>query len=364
MSETLDPAKVTSHLSSHTEITDPLASKVKPVVSVLMITYNHGPYIADAIQGVLSQKTAFPVELIIGEDCSTDETREIVLDYQRRFPGSIRVILSNSNVGSAQNVKRVHEAARGCYIALCEGDDLWTDDRKLQKQVDVMECEPDCAMVCHAAEVLDVARGRVRARHHGRKPKTFSLEEVIVAQPRLMTTASILARRSVLAPIPIWLSDSEIGDYPFMILCASRGKVVCLPDVMSLYRVNVPGSWTVRSAGVEARRRTVDSILWMLDEFVRDAGKECRDAVRKAQRKVIMLRLYLNKNGHPDLPEEDRLRYKSYLTRCDKVIIALTKYYLPRRLVKIAFEVREYLRRRLAGQRAKTEGLATPQGNS
>ena len=85
-----------------TEISDPSVMAVKPLVSVLMITYNHGPYIADAIEGVVSQKTDFPMELIIGEDCSTDNTRKIALDYQRRYPETIRVIYSDRNVGAGR----------------------------------------------------------------------------------------------------------------------------------------------------------------------------------------------------------------------------------------------------------------------
>ena len=119
----------------------------EPLVSVKMITYNHAPYIAQAIEGVLQQKTNFPFELVIGEDCSTDGTREIVFEYQEKYPDIIRVITSDKNVGMKKNGYRTTKACRGKYVAFCEGDDYWHHPDKLQKQVDYLESHPECGMV-------------------------------------------------------------------------------------------------------------------------------------------------------------------------------------------------------------------------
>src|SRR5512137_2891725 len=110
----------------------------EPLVSVSMLTYNHAPYIAQAIEGVLRQKTNFAFELVIGEDCSTDGTREIVLAYAAEFPRVIRVITSERNVGSTKNSWRTFRACVGKYIAWCEGDDYWHDMGKLQLQFDYL----------------------------------------------------------------------------------------------------------------------------------------------------------------------------------------------------------------------------------
>ena len=125
----------------------------EPLVSARMITYNHAPYIARAIEGVLQQKTNFPFELVIGEDCSTDGTREIVFEYQKKYPDIIRVITSDSNVGSKKNGHRTSQACRGKYIAYCEGDDCWHHPGKLQKQVDYMESHPACGLVYSSYDV-------------------------------------------------------------------------------------------------------------------------------------------------------------------------------------------------------------------
>ena len=127
---------------------------MEPLVSIEIITYNHAPFIRQCIEGVLMQKTTFPYELVIGEDCSTDGTREIVLDYAQKYPEIIRVITSESNVGAFENEKRAYFACRGKYIAICEGDDYWTDPDKLQKQVDFLEEHPDYSMCCHASKII------------------------------------------------------------------------------------------------------------------------------------------------------------------------------------------------------------------
>ena len=112
-----------------------------PLVSVHMITYNRALYIRQAIDGVLAQNTTFPIELVIGEDCSTDGTREIVFEYQRQHPDLIRLVVSDSNVGASDNSRRSLALCRGKYIAFCEGDDYWTDSYKLQKQADFLGSE-------------------------------------------------------------------------------------------------------------------------------------------------------------------------------------------------------------------------------
>jgi glycosyltransferase involved in cell wall biosynthesis len=111
-----------------------------------MITYNHADYISRAIESVLAQKTDFSFELVIGDDCSTDGTREIVYDYARRFPDIIRVISSSHNVGMRNNNNRVIGALRGKYISWCEGDDFWHRQDKLQIQADYLESHPNCGL--------------------------------------------------------------------------------------------------------------------------------------------------------------------------------------------------------------------------
>lgn len=127
-----------------------------PLLSIVTITYNHEPFIAKTIEGVLMQQVKFPIELIIAEDCSTDGTRAICQRYAEEYPELIRLITSDSNVGAIANERRAMLAARGKYIAFCEGDDYWTDPLKLQKQVDFLESHPDYSVTFHRCKHYNV----------------------------------------------------------------------------------------------------------------------------------------------------------------------------------------------------------------
>jgi glycosyltransferase involved in cell wall biosynthesis len=142
-----------------------------PLVSVAMITYNHENYISQAIQGVLNQQTAFPYELVVGEDCSLDNTRQIVLDFQQRFPHRVRAITSPRNVGGHQNAHRVVQACRGKFIAFCEGDDYWHNPQKLQVQVDFLEANPDYGLVHGDVRIHSVTTGVIENGTSGRSER-------------------------------------------------------------------------------------------------------------------------------------------------------------------------------------------------
>lgn len=126
-----------------------------PVVSVHMLTYNHEPYIRQAIEGVMAQKTDFEFELVIGEDFSKDKTREICFEYQKKYPDKIRVLWWHENVSKyGGNLRRITAHCRGEFIAFCEGDDYWIDPLKLQKQVEVMRKNPNLGFCFTNARIL------------------------------------------------------------------------------------------------------------------------------------------------------------------------------------------------------------------
>ncbi len=118
-----------------------------PMVSVLIVSYNHENYISKALDAVLIQKTNFNYEIVIGEDCSTDNTRKIILDYADKYPEKFKVILQEKNVGAIANEIDVYKKCIGKYIAICEGDDYWIDINKLQNQVDFLEKNNKVSMV-------------------------------------------------------------------------------------------------------------------------------------------------------------------------------------------------------------------------
>lgn len=131
-----------------------------PLVSVVTITYNHAPYIAKCLEGVLMQQVDFPMELIIADDCSIDGTRELCEEYAAKYPERIRLITSDTNLGAVENERRAFRAAKGKYIATCEGDDYWNDPQKLQLQVEFLEAHPDYSVCFHRYKIYYVRDNR------------------------------------------------------------------------------------------------------------------------------------------------------------------------------------------------------------
>ena len=125
------------------------ATAVTPKVSVVMLAYNIGRYVETAIRGVLSQQTDYPVQLVIAEDCSTDDTRAICLRYKERYPDRITLLLHEQNMGLQRNFMDAHRHCTGEYIAICDGDDYWFDRRKLQRMTDFMDANPRYALCFH-----------------------------------------------------------------------------------------------------------------------------------------------------------------------------------------------------------------------
>lgn len=237
------------------EISDPSVMAIAPVVSIQMSTYNHGPYLAEAIEGVIAQKTDFPIELVIGEDCSIDNTRDIALDYQRRYPQLIRVIYSDRNVGMITNGRRVRAACRGEFIAFCEGDDYWVDNLKLQKQVKILQDESDVGFVYGNFAVANLKNRKwvidwTSAKH--RFPDADELQGDIYKNcldGRIRTLTTIY-RRSILNNL--YQKDIPFHEYPFgdnfiYTYASSISKVKRIEGIVAIYRCSL-GSATRNSA--------------------------------------------------------------------------------------------------------------------
>lgn len=212
----------------------------RPKVSVLMITYNHERFIAEAIDSVLMQETDFDVELVIGEDCSTDRTREIVLDYERKYPDTIRLLLPEQNLGMIPNFVQTYEACRGEYIALLEGDDYWTDLRKLQKQVDFLESMPSFVACSHNAEIVYEDTSHESHPYCTPEQKSvWAFEDTLERNP--FPTASMLFRNRLLVSFPEWFFQTVHADSALYILLTQHGPIGYLNEAMSVYRIHRGG---------------------------------------------------------------------------------------------------------------------------
>ena len=221
-----------------------------PTVSVCCITYNHEAYLAQAIESVLAQQADFAVEIVIGEDCSTDSTRRIAQEYERKYPGRIRVLTPAHNLGIMPNLMATMASCTGEFIAFLEGDDYWTDLTKLQRQVAALRTRPACAMCFHDAEIFYDDSSNP-ARNFSEKfveilpaPESDYREFTQYDLGRLgwfMPSAAMLFRASSLLPLPAWLAGVFSGDYTLQLLSTSHGPALYLPRLMSRYRLHAGG---------------------------------------------------------------------------------------------------------------------------
>lgn len=205
------------------------------MVSVCMITYNHGSFIREAIESIIEQKTEFDFELVIGEDCSTDDTRKICQEYASQYPKIIRLLDSEKNLGVIPNFIRTLEACKGKYIAMCEGDDYWINPHKLHKQVRFLEENSKYSLCFHDAIVRWENKSSPPYNFCKGLSKTiFNIEDVINSW--LMPSASMMFRSNLLFPLPNWFKDIYNGDYALQLLLILKGDFYFTDQVMSVYR--------------------------------------------------------------------------------------------------------------------------------
>jgi glycosyltransferase involved in cell wall biosynthesis len=213
-------------------------------LSVPIITYNHERFIANALESVLMQHVDFSYEIVVGEDCSTDATREILLSYQKRFPDKIRLLLPEKNLGMMGNFIATLKACRGEYIALLEGDDYWTSSNKLQKQVAFLDAHPECSACFHNVLITHESTPEKDCFFHEAplSHSYFHLKDIVSSH--FIPTCSTVYRGGLFEKFPDWYKDMPMGDWPLHILNAEHGSYAYLDEVMATYRVHGGGIWS------------------------------------------------------------------------------------------------------------------------
>ena len=217
-----------------------------PLVSVSMIAYNHQDFIEQAVNSVLMQQIDFAMELVIGEDNSTDQTRAILKQLQAENPTRIRLLLREQNLGMHQNFRHTLRECRGEFIALLEGDDFWTDENKLQKQVDFLRAHPECAFCHHnIASCRDENCVEREPYFSAPRPEIYDLRELLRGH---VHTCSVLLRCKYLPePFPDWTTQLAMADYPFFVFLAERGSVGYLHQTMAIYRLHAGGVYGLKA---------------------------------------------------------------------------------------------------------------------
>jgi glycosyltransferase involved in cell wall biosynthesis len=206
-------------------------------VSVCMTTYNHAEFISEAIAGVLMQNTDFLVELLIGDDRSSDGTSEICRDYASRFPGKIKYIRREENLGMMPNFMDLLIRADGDFIAICEGDDYWIDPDKLQKQVAFLASNPEATFCSHNHYLLK--RGEmVPANSNINQDVKLMTTEDYMLEPHFQTASYIFRRSAMPERFPDWFRYVLAGDHFLVLLISLNGKIGFLNERMSVFRTS------------------------------------------------------------------------------------------------------------------------------
>ena len=217
-------------------------------VVILMPTYNHEFFIEQAIKGVVSQQANYNYKLIILDDCSTDNTYNVCKHYSIIFPDKIIFKKNETNLGAYKSGEKLREfgfSYNAKYMAICEGDDYWTDPLKLQKQVDFLEANEDYSICFHEATVLYEDGKEILYNNIGVN-KTFNFLDLV--HNNFMATASCVFRvYEHHNPMPVWFKGFAGNDWGLKLLNASKGKIYYMKDCMSVYRVHSGGIWSSQS---------------------------------------------------------------------------------------------------------------------
>ena len=217
---------------------------LSPILTVVCITYNHEKYIEEALDSMLIQETNFPFEIIVGEDCSPDQTKDILVKYQKRYPNIVKPILRKENVGAYKNEEECILLSKGKYIAFLEGDDFWVDKLKLQKQVDFLNNNLEYGLVHGDVNHLYEETGKIIQSYNKINNLTIpngNIYDFLLKPSHSIKTMTVCLRKELL--ISKYLDNPKIKkqkwkliDISLWLMISKYSKVYYMNDVLSTYR--------------------------------------------------------------------------------------------------------------------------------
>lgn len=254
-------------------------SKIK--VAVICLTYNHAPYIKEALEGFIKQNTTFSYRVYVHDDCSTDGTTDIIKEYANKYPEIIYPIFQSENQHSKgiQITKTyVQPLINSDYVAYCEGDDFWIDSYKLQKQITALDADNSLAACVHNSIFFDVVNQRSRIYNNRTRPSILGIDDLIPESGKEFQLASVVVRKNVWElfydndRLEFINKAKGFGDYTLGLHMALSGKILYIPDVMSVYRYGVSGSWTSRNKSSKQAILTLNSMIAVLKQLNEDTN--------------------------------------------------------------------------------------------
>lgn len=219
------------------------ASESAITLSVFMMSYNHASFIGQALQGVFDQQVDFPIEIVLGDDASTDDTRAVIFRYYQQRPWLFRLLLPNHNSGAVHNQWQVFDACRGEYIAMLEGDDYWTHPHKLQTQVTYLQQQPTCSICFHNAKIVDGNHTPVGYSNVPEQPVDTQFDDL--AKGEYIYTATCVFRSQYLQQYPRE-GRPYMNNYTLDLFNAQFGSIHYINEVWSVYRQHMGGTWSMK----------------------------------------------------------------------------------------------------------------------
>jgi len=243
---------------------------IVPMVSIFCLTYNHEKFICEAIEGVLMQETTFPVEILIHDDASTDQTKEMLLYYTNKYPKIIKIVIQTENQWSKSGSKVSWEyllKLKGKYIAFCEGDDFWTDPLKLQKQITYLRDNPQSILCHHVVSYLNNEEGINISEEPSTKYRIDKIDPRNFIEGNFINNCSVLIKKEALHNYNKCNLNLKMGDYPIWVYSAQHGDIGYINENMATYRIHQGGYWSSLNDEVrcKAHKEMVEKIIWVLD---------------------------------------------------------------------------------------------------
>ena len=225
-------------------------------LSILLVSFNQLNFIDQCLDGIFLQEYDFDVELVVADDCSTDGTRERIKSRLAKEDLHVIFLEGKENMGLGKNYLRGIEACNGQYVAFLEGDDYWTDPKRLQKHVDFMERQPKCPMTCNPYAIFYQQNSQLSIPHQSKKSGIqFFTSKKLIQYNVIGNLSACVFRKTALKSIPKEWFQHNITDWFIGIYLAQSSSIVQLNEIMSVYRVNLKGLWSNYSSEDQRRKK-------------------------------------------------------------------------------------------------------------
>lgn len=307
---------------------------MEKMVTVLTTAYNHEKYIGETLENIINQKVDFSFEVLVHDDASTDNTAEIIRRYVEKYPDIIIPIYQKENQYSKGKYPYdcFKPFIRGKYIALCEGDDFWCDENKLQKQVNYMENHPECVYCFCNSYKVDLESKIIGKQTPVDKSRVFSSREIIAAPEIFMATAGVLYLHEAAKDFSTAMMAGEAGDIPLRNYLMLKGNAYGLEERMCCYRVMTPGSWSDRFQ--KEMRNNIPQFLYknnLYIQYYKNFDRITNGYYHEELQKHINQRLYLEYSVKADWKKLNQPPIKQIFKTCPRKfkIIIFIKYYFP-----------------------------------